>query len=181
MILLLFENVLLFFLKFWKMECSESRQCRHWTPLNLKLRRLGPKFKRLTRLLCTNTAAHGFLWIIFIGNKLFLLSWKWGDFLWVHILLRPSLTHRMCVHVTLWCSQGSVSSRFKNAVRFINVKTGRDSRRFAVRTPHCAPNKKEKQRAISCVFLQKYLHYVACGVKHQALLVVTLRGRVCWC
>lgn len=75
-----------------------------------------------------------------------------------------TLINRMCVHVTLWCSQGRVSSRFKNAVRFINIKTGWDSRRFAVRTPHCAPNKKEKQRAISCVFLQKYLHYVACSV-----------------
>lgn len=33
MLLLLFENILLFFLNLWKMVCSQSSQCRRWTPL----------------------------------------------------------------------------------------------------------------------------------------------------
>lgn len=74
--------------------------------------------------------AHVFLWIIFIGNKLFSFSWKWGDLLWVHFLHRPPLTHQLCAHITLWCPQmhiyahAQISSLLNNAVRFINIKTG---------------------------------------------------------
>lgn len=49
-------------------------------------------------------AQHGarvFLWIIFIGNKLFSFSWKWGDLLWVHFLQTPVNSPTVCTRSTL--------------------------------------------------------------------------------
>lgn len=64
-----------FFMKFWKLMCLESSQCLHFTPWNLSGLLdfvLLASCSNVWSDFCAQHCARVFLWIIFIGNKLFL-------------------------------------------------------------------------------------------------------------
>lgn len=70
---------------------------------------LGVVLQRLIRVLCTTSRSCIFV-DHFYWEQIISFSWKWGDLLWVHFLLRPPLTHQLCAHITLPCTQTHIDA-----------------------------------------------------------------------